>query len=733
MSCNIRIPLQQIIVDVTEALADGFIRRDNAVLNEAVLNEVTLRGDISVDTSARNALCRILQDCNITATELEWLVRPTTVGDVAISISTQAGVEVAWRNLKDLVEAFEWIDKPTAIGDVAISVSTEMGFGVEWQNLESIMTVFDAGRTVPASRVTTNKFGVVRTLDQVTLETVTPYDFGAIGDGLEHKLSERFDTLELAQAQYPTAKSLDDTIDLVALESFFAYCQTKQVSANASIKSYINRTLEIFGTSASTYTGALDLVNRDVTTEIDWLLQINCWGFTFNGRISASGNHNVAAKDRKQLGGILIGERTGGSPGTAITITVDYISVQGFRDFGVHNVDSSMFLNCNNISASYIGSMGWPAFQNGAHNHLTTITERVSDYKNSFNDQSSVLRVAELPPGNDPYYVFIVHGGEIYQLRDIDRVNSTITVYPYLKPSELSTDIAYIYGNAACIYGDDTNAGRVNRVYSIVCGIAYNPSASYGFVTEISTSESCGIGILHGKAYSHIVSANTIEYAYFEDTTFHIVFASAVTNPSSLQILSTHGFEIARIADVTNWRVSIWDDFRVTGNLPIYAVNVNGVTHSNKSTQFSDYNLTGSGEKFRFVQLSGATLPLLVNWDVFKNFGYRTFTLVVSPTDVDVTITTSMVGVTLMNERNTGFVIRANKRHQVITVTPVISHTGKYLYIGLESSPPSVGGATIDRPTGAAVITGHQYFDTTLNKQIVWSGAAWVDVMGVAV
>lgn len=105
MSCNIRIPLQQIIDDVAAALSDGFIKTDNAVLNEAVLNNVTFRGDITTDTAARDALCRILQTCGITAIELEWLDRPTVSGAVAVSKTGVSGVEVVWQVLTDILKA----------------------------------------------------------------------------------------------------------------------------------------------------------------------------------------------------------------------------------------------------------------------------------------------------------------------------------------------------------------------------------------------------------------------------------------------------------------------------------------------------------------------------------------------------------------------------------------------------------------------------------------------------
>ncbi|WP_063285576.1 hypothetical protein [Secundilactobacillus collinoides] len=40
-------------------------------------------------------------------------------------------------------------------------------------------------------------------------------------------------------------------------------------------------------------------------------------------------------------------------------------------------------------------------------------------------------------------------------------------------------------------------------------------------------------------------------------------------------------------------------------------------------------------------------------------------------------------------------------------------------------------GATTDRPTGQ--VTGYQYFDTTLNKPIWYTGTAWVDATGTTV
>lgn len=111
MSCNISIPLQRIIDDVAEVLAGNYISVDNPFLNESVLTDTTFRGDITMDTEARNALCAILKTCGITAIELEWLDRPTVVGQVAISSTSLGEVVTTWENLKALVQGYGFSEK----------------------------------------------------------------------------------------------------------------------------------------------------------------------------------------------------------------------------------------------------------------------------------------------------------------------------------------------------------------------------------------------------------------------------------------------------------------------------------------------------------------------------------------------------------------------------------------------------------------------------------------------
>lgn len=77
MSCNISIPLQRIIDDVAEALSEGFIKSDNAILINAVFKDATLRGEVVLDSVARESLCAILSECGFNEEELAWLTSTT--------------------------------------------------------------------------------------------------------------------------------------------------------------------------------------------------------------------------------------------------------------------------------------------------------------------------------------------------------------------------------------------------------------------------------------------------------------------------------------------------------------------------------------------------------------------------------------------------------------------------------------------------------------------------------
>ena len=64
----------------------------------------------------------------------------------------------------------------------------------------------------------------LRTLPEYISDRLTAKDFGAVGDGLSHPLSEYFSTLDAAKLVYPKATALSDEIDHCAIQRFADYC-----------------------------------------------------------------------------------------------------------------------------------------------------------------------------------------------------------------------------------------------------------------------------------------------------------------------------------------------------------------------------------------------------------------------------------------------------------------------------------------------------------------------------
>lgn len=326
MSCNIRIPLQQIIDDVAAALSDGFIKTDNAVLTEAVLNEVTIRGDISVDTAARNALCAILQSCGITAIELEWLDRPTVADMVVVSEVVAGEVVVSWKDLDSLVPSQEEIN--TYIRNELDALPFEEGV------LADTFVV-----------KTANGVGqVARTQRDVNSSVIYPEDYGAIGDGNVHTLQEwidsgRYASLSDIQADFPKVISLDEYIDKVAIQAAVDYAKSVSglVKGMPGASYYIDSTVVIdHDCDFRGTTLYFDAANNGVAVRVSSTSSV----LTTNKIIKLP---DIYAKDR------VMGEDwTVGNIGVQLTHIIDSVI-----EFGViYGFETNLHLYVDSLSAS---------------------------------------------------------------------------------------------------------------------------------------------------------------------------------------------------------------------------------------------------------------------------------------------------------------------------------------------------------------------------------------------
>lgn len=115
-----------------------------------------------------------------------------------------------------------------------------------------------------------------RTVQDRLRDTVSVKDFGAIGDGSYHPLSERFPSLALAQAVYPHVTSLTQSIDWAASQ---AALNTGR-SATAPEGSYVITDLLFPVSSGQTFTG--DGVDRTVIKNTVNNEPLWCYGNPYN-------------------------------------------------------------------------------------------------------------------------------------------------------------------------------------------------------------------------------------------------------------------------------------------------------------------------------------------------------------------------------------------------------------------------------------------------------------------
>ncbi|MEN5338896.1 hypothetical protein ABE583_02735 [Stenotrophomonas sp. TWI143] len=88
---------------------------------------------------------------------------------------------------------------------------------------------------------------VLRTLERKSREQTSPEDFGAIGDGQPHFLSERFSTLQEAQEAYPFVTSLTQSIDWAAITA--AVLTGRQVLGSPTANYMLSQSVEMIDAS----------------------------------------------------------------------------------------------------------------------------------------------------------------------------------------------------------------------------------------------------------------------------------------------------------------------------------------------------------------------------------------------------------------------------------------------------------------------------------------------------
>lgn len=572
---------------------------------------------------------------------------------------------------------------------------------------------------------------------------VTPFDFGAIGDGQHHPVSEwtqigskkYYPNLTAIKQDYPHVTSLDDSIDWAALQAFFDYCRDNFVenacwSINAHINKELNYSFGVLDPKTKNLSGTLMLQSNSIVRH---LLQM-C-GYNMNlGTIIYAGTQPQAnlMASRPVQNGIIFGGYIDDDFNVFTASSVGQIIGGLVAGFGVIMGRNAHFANTGFMRSVDCGSGSTTSFE---HTYKADWNSRVDTWGDIY--QNTKIKVSHLPPafavdsGEEIYCVF---GNDLHNIVAVDRANSTISVYPCLDTTKISGTLDYIYGGAYTVISGNTGQTTGIHLQAIRCGKKYDGRALYGTRFLSLTSENCGIGVLLGaRNATHV--GTTVEGDYVENNRFDIVTAWQIDTHKAFTAGDTIGSNPSKWVNMFPWRDQATNKLVDVGDLNCISVGVGRKRYD------GEYAASGTDvtDKLQVKTLFFDAGPITIgaNEKLFKSFRKSTMTYILvgsgtngNPTGV---IEITAPAGQLMNG-GTKLVINGADYDSQIVVT-VVRERENVLFAQVLGIKKVKKGATASRPT-TGLSVGAMYMDTTLNpngKPIFYTGSAWVDATGTPV
>jgi hypothetical protein len=339
---------------------------------------------------------------------------------------------------------------------------------------------------------------VSRSMDSKLREIVSPFDFGAVGNGIA-----------------------DDT---VPLQKFFDYCAANRVTmAKAGGNFAISAGILVGGavtTATLFYIGDISLTALGPINQLMTMRgSINlCW----LGNISLVGAGSTSFASRTCQVGLY---QSGAGRMLVLGIINGYNLLYAAVTTVKGNTNTSLS-HLGHIRASYCGSCIAVA---GAY--LTANwSAHVRSGSASVLGQRDTLTVDVLPPSWVDTYVDAGNGamaceigGELYQIMFIDRNASTIQLSHWMPSTATPGAIKYVFGGAVILpAGSDHNVYGIQRIDANACGVGLGISCLYGPVTERLVTQQCGVGLwLGGNPSTSMVGGST--KGYFEANNWDII------------------------------------------------------------------------------------------------------------------------------------------------------------------------------------------------------------------
>lgn len=561
-----------------------------------------------------------------------------------------------------------------------------------------------------------------RTQADKNSDFITVKDYGAIGDGTLHPLSERFATLADAQKKYPHATSLNDSIDWAALQQAINnYNLSKRAIYLADFKLCTNRTLEVknpivmLGASNLGWGSAIIYYSGN-----DTAIRFKRDNFTFNDY-------------SKWIYGASVGN----------------FSIQGIGGNAKKAIELWGCSECC-FDKLTIGGSSDSRFKTGFELNGCSI----NTFKNVVGSYNDVMYDFKINPDSRWGYNASTHitGGDYYDNK---------TMFSLVSVSGLYVRDLWVESCDNILIADDTNTGyfEIDNVFFDDNYFLMNTATSSKTIKILNKAgNKSRILSMHFNKnvlrYNNSQTWSTIpvDIKSFETSNGYNIFdvtlsdnkyygfGDALTYANATQIkLNLINNKNIESANFTNTIKDATPDSVFTGVVQSQLGNSLIIGHSNKTRNSASLvidNENGDVSSLAIYQKQGVYSPLFSMHDSKGN--------IVSSFGIDGSASLSFL--TLKNNRihseDGALSYGSNLAGDVVINNTVSSAKPVTNWTCVTSGTPGVWqqsahivttGATVARPVLSATDKGVMYFDTTLaanGKPVWWTGSKWVDASG---
>jgi len=342
-----------------------------------------------------------------------------------------------------------------------------------------------------------------------------------------------------ANPMYWGAKADGIADDTIALNNFAKYCFNTPNVKIAECKGKFKISSQVRFVNEDSRTDIVSTLNCDCLFLSDYeskdaMLYFQNWPYSqILGKIKIQGKGGATYSTRKNDYGIHFFNCT--------RIAVQNIETTYLRIDGIYLSGTTSLYNFGFARSAYCGSTNGTA----AGLRINWLSKINTGLTNSIS-QRSVITVDSIPSGlRDQFLDWLIVGGKGYVISAFDEVNKTISVFPWIQPTDLPGEIRVIMGSGMRVEGGDVSCGIIDRLDTISCGVGLLNRSLYPASVNSHVMQACGLGTVLGSGLTAASVGGSALYSYFENNFIDI--RKLTTASIGYRFLSTTALNLAKV------------------------------------------------------------------------------------------------------------------------------------------------------------------------------------------